>query len=120
MPPQTLIDLFDSVPGSDTAIALPEEGVKVSYDSLRRQVTAVAHVLAPPAGAEEARRAAEGSVPVLTAALDSAGEVRLSGGGGGRTAPPPSPDEVALVLHTSGSTGRPQRVPLTHRNPAGA
>src|SRR3972149_7150476 len=46
MPPQTLIDLFDSVPGSDTAIALPEEGVKVSYDSLRRQVTAVADVLA--------------------------------------------------------------------------
>ncbi len=175
MPPQTLIDLFGSIPGSRTAIVLPEEGVTISYESLRRQVAAVADVLAsagvsrgdrvamafpnglpgivcflaasvagtaaplnpgyreeefrfyladtaatlllvPPAGAEDARRAAEGRVPVLTAALDSAGEVRLSGGGGGRTAPPPSADEVALVLHTSGSTGRPKRVPLTHRN----
>src|SRR6478735_7222136 len=52
-------------------------------------------LLAPPDGAEEARRAARHlNVPVT----------------------PPTPDDVALVLHTSGSTGRPKRVPLKHRN----
>ncbi len=73
-------------------------------------------LVVPPDGGEEARRAAGGQVPVLTAALDRTGEVEIGGRAGGRSAGAPSPDDVALVLHTSGSTGRPKRVPLRHRN----
>ena len=73
-------------------------------------------LVVPPDGAEEARRAAGGRIPVLTAALGATGEVQIGGRAGGRSAGAPSPDDVALVLHTSGSTGRPKRVPLRHRN----
>ena len=75
--------------------------------------TAARVLLLPPEGAEEARRAAGGSVPIITVALDDAGSVRLSTEGRASFAPS-SVDDVALVLHTSGSTGRPKRVPLTH------
>jgi oxalate---CoA ligase len=44
--PRTLLDLLEHAPGTQTAIVLPDEGVKVSYDSLRRQVRAVADELA--------------------------------------------------------------------------
>jgi acyl-CoA synthetase (AMP-forming)/AMP-acid ligase II len=70
----------------------------------------------PPDGGAEARRAAGGRIPVLTAALDQTGEVEIEGRTAGHSAGAPSPDDVALVLHTSGSTGRPKRVPLRHRN----
>jgi acyl-CoA synthetase (AMP-forming)/AMP-acid ligase II len=70
----------------------------------------------PPDGADDARKAADGQVPILTAAMAAGGEVQLSGGAGGRTAAAPSGEDVALVLHTSGSTGRPKRVPLKHAN----
>jgi acyl-CoA synthetase (AMP-forming)/AMP-acid ligase II len=74
-------------------------------------------LVVPPTGAEEARRAAaESNIPILTAAADASGEVRISGAGGTRTAVPPGPDDVALILHTSGSTGRPKRVPLKQAN----
>ena len=56
----------------------------------------------PPDGGEEARRAAGGRIPVLTAALGTTGEVEIGGRAGGRSAGAPSPDDVALVLHTSG------------------
>jgi acyl-CoA synthetase (AMP-forming)/AMP-acid ligase II len=44
--PQTLLELFEQAPGSHTAVVLPDENVKVSYDSLRHQVHAVADALA--------------------------------------------------------------------------
>ena len=69
----------------------------------------------PPEGADEARRAAGSSVPIMTASCES-GRVRLSGASRTRSASLPSADDVALVLHTSGSTGRPKRVPLKHGN----
>jgi acyl-CoA synthetase (AMP-forming)/AMP-acid ligase II len=69
----------------------------------------------PSAGADEARRAAASTVPVMDVSCD-AGQVRLSGGPGKRSASPPKGEDVALVLHTSGSTGRPKRVPLKHGN----
>jgi acyl-CoA synthetase (AMP-forming)/AMP-acid ligase II len=172
---QTLLDLLQSAPGSQTAIVLPDEGVTVTYDSLRKQIEGVANTLAsagikhgdrvamalpngleaivcflaasvagtaaplnpnyredefrfylddtnakllilPPEGADEARRAAGSTVPILTAAHDSSGAVRLSPSSSGATAAPPAGDDIALVLHTSGSTGRPKRVPLKHIN----
>src|SRR5581483_9813472 len=73
-------------------------------------------LIAPPEGAEEARRAAAGRATVLAAGTTAEGEVQLAGAAGtnGRLAPAPS--DIALVLHTSGSTGRPKRVPLRHSN----
>jgi acyl-CoA synthetase (AMP-forming)/AMP-acid ligase II len=73
-------------------------------------------LLLPPAGADEARRAADGRVPVINVSTASDGTVRLDGVASRGTIDAPSADEVALVLHTSGSTGRPKRVPLTHAN----
>jgi acyl-CoA synthetase (AMP-forming)/AMP-acid ligase II len=172
--PQTLLDLFEEAPGSRPAIVLPDEGITVTYDSLRDQVRAVADTFAnagisrgdriamalanglpaivcflaasaagtaaplnpgyreeefrfylddtgarllvlPSEGADEARRAAGGTVPVMTVSCEG-GRVRLSGETGARSAPPPAAGDVALVLHTSGSTGRPKRVPLAHGN----
>jgi acyl-CoA synthetase (AMP-forming)/AMP-acid ligase II len=164
------------VPGSRTAIVLPEPNIRVTYDALRQQVQAVADQLAaagvgrnarvgialpnglptvvcflaasvagtaaplnpayreeefrfyledtdarvlivPPEGGEAARRAAADRATVLTADMDAAGVVRLSGvAGPARSAAAPSIDDIALVLHTSGSTGRPKRVPLSHAN----
>ncbi len=75
-------------------------------------------LVAPPEGAEEARRAAEErGIPILSAVTDAEGVTRLNGVGertGGELWP--APENTALVLHTSGSTGRPKRVPLSHRN----
>ena len=74
-------------------------------------------LVAPPEGAEEARRAAqEKGLPILAAATDAAGVTRLAGASGPSVDFTPAPDHTALVLHTSGSTGRPKRVPLTHFN----
>jgi acyl-CoA synthetase (AMP-forming)/AMP-acid ligase II len=78
--------------------------------------TAARVLVLPRDGADEARRAAGGAVKVLTADMDSAGTVRLSGTGRGPSVGLPSVDDVALILHTSGSTARPKRVPLTHAN----
>ena len=78
--------------------------------------TAARVVLCPPEGAAEARRAAEGRVPVQAIEMDAHGFVRLAGSANGSRVASPSPDDVALVLHTSGSTGRPKRVPIRHSN----
>ncbi len=80
--------------------------------------TAARLLVVPPDAGEEARRAAEGRMPILEAAIDAQGVVRLAGGGAGRTGRNACATEtdVALVLHTSGSTGRPKRVPLSHGN----
>ena len=74
-------------------------------------------LLLPPAGADDARRAAAASnVPVLTVDIDANGTVTLDGKTGGKPYAAPGIDDVALILHTSGSTGRPKRVPLKHKN----
>jgi acyl-CoA synthetase (AMP-forming)/AMP-acid ligase II len=78
--------------------------------------TAARILVLPRDGAEEARRAAGDAVKILTADMDSAGTVRLSGTSHGPSVTAPSVDDVALILHTSGSTARPKRVPLTHAN----
>jgi acyl-CoA synthetase (AMP-forming)/AMP-acid ligase II len=74
-------------------------------------------LLAPPEGAEEARRAAKHlNIPVYAVDMDEHGKVSVVDPPKGVPVTPLSPDDVALVLHTSGSTGRPKRVPLKHRN----
>jgi acyl-CoA synthetase (AMP-forming)/AMP-acid ligase II len=79
--------------------------------------TAARVLLCPPDGAEEARQAADGRVPVRAVQMDEKGFVRLVDAPGSHgDAAPPAPDDVALVLHTSGSTGRPKRVPIRHSN----
>ncbi|HYM09127.1 MAG TPA: acyl--CoA ligase [Bryobacterales bacterium] len=173
--PATLLDVLRAAPGSRTAVIVPEADIRVTYDSLRDQVTAMAGALAgmgigrgdrvamalpnglpaivcflaasaagtaaplnpgyrqeefsfyledtgakalilPPSGGEEARKAAGGKIPIVTAEMDAHGVVRLAAPGQSRSAAEPAPDDVALVLHTSGSTGRPKRVPLKHKN----
>ena len=74
-------------------------------------------LICPAEGADAARQAAKGKVPIYTIAMDDKGFVRLvDAPGTPRPAELPSPDDVALVLHTSGSTGRPKRVPIRHSN----
>jgi acyl-CoA synthetase (AMP-forming)/AMP-acid ligase II len=84
--------------------------------------TAARVLLCPSDGAEEARKAAAGKVPIYAVEMDEKGFVRLAGASGssqarnGHHVAAPQPDDIALVLHTSGSTGRPKRVPLRHKN----
>src|SRR5476649_251520 len=74
-------------------------------------------LLAPPEGAEDARRAARHlNIPVFAVDLDDRGYVSIVDAPAGVPVTPPDPDDIALVLHTSGSTGRPKRVPLKNRN----
>jgi acyl-CoA synthetase (AMP-forming)/AMP-acid ligase II len=42
----TLFDLLKSIPGTQTAVIVPEKNIRVSYDSLRRQVESVSAALA--------------------------------------------------------------------------
>jgi len=72
-------------------------------------------LLCPPEGAAEARKAAEGKVPVYAIDVVDGRAVILNAPQGGKAALP-SGEDIALVLHTSGSTGRPKRVPIRHRN----
>jgi len=44
--PASLLELLHAVPGNRTAIVVPEMGLRVSYDALRRQVMALAESLA--------------------------------------------------------------------------
>ncbi len=73
-------------------------------------------LLLPAGGADDARRAAGQTVPVLDVSMDEAGHVTIAGAAPGAPVAPPTIDDVALILHTSGSTGRPKRVPLSHAN----
>ena len=72
-------------------------------------------LLLPPDGAEDARRAAGSSVPVVAVAMEN-GVVKLAGATERKPVVPPTAGDPALILHTSGSTGRPKRVPLGHKN----
>ncbi len=79
--------------------------------------TAARTLICPSSGAEEARRAAaERSLPVLSAEMDSDGAVRVFNAPHVTPFCLSLPQDVALVLHTSGSTGKPKRVPLEHAN----
>src|SRR5271155_2589317 len=62
-------------------------------------------LLCPPDGAPDARKAAEGKVPVYSIEMDATGFVRIVDAPPGKASAAPSPDRIALVLHTSGSTG---------------
>jgi acyl-CoA synthetase (AMP-forming)/AMP-acid ligase II len=73
-------------------------------------------LLVPPDGAPEARKAAEGKVPVHSIEMDASGFVRIVDAPASSQKWSPDPGDIALVLHTSGSTGRPKRVPIRHRN----
>ncbi|MGH9559007.1 MAG: acyl--CoA ligase, partial [Bryobacteraceae bacterium] len=73
-------------------------------------------LLCPPDGAPDARKAAEGKIPVHSIEMDASGFVRIVDAPKNGKSPSPSPDDIALILHTSGSTGRPKRVPIRHRN----
>ena len=42
----TLLELLHRPPGETTAVVLPERGIRITYDSLRRQVAAAADVFA--------------------------------------------------------------------------
>src|ERR1700722_7240589 len=44
--PNTLLELIQVAPGGNIAFLLPEAGIRVSYDSLRKQVSAMADALA--------------------------------------------------------------------------
>jgi len=173
--PTTLADVLHAAPAKQTAIILPEPGIRITYANLRDQVMTMADSLAtlgigpgdrvatvlpnglpaivsflaasiagtaaplnpgyrqdefsfflddtsakillcPPDGAPDARKAAEGKVPVHSLDMDDKGFVRIAGAPNGRKSPVPAADGIALVLHTSGSTGRPKRVPIRHRN----
>ena len=173
--PTTLAELLHAAPADQTAIILPESGIRLSYAQLREQVMEMADALAalgiqrgdrvatvltnglpaivsflaasvagtaaplnpeyrqdefrfyledtsakillcPPDGAVEARKAAQGKVPVHSIETDASGFVRIANGPKARKSPAPSREDVALVLNTSGSTGRPKRVPIRHRN----
>jgi acyl-CoA synthetase (AMP-forming)/AMP-acid ligase II len=73
-------------------------------------------LLSTPDVAPDARKAAEGKVPVYSLDMDANGVVSMVGVAAGTSTPAPDPGDIALVLHTSGSTGRPKRVPIRHRN----
>src|SRR5690242_4583926 len=79
-----------------------------------------ARALVVARGAGEAARAAvPAGTPVIEAALDAAGHIRLDAtAADARAREPAAPDgdDVALVLHTSGTTSRPKQVPLRQRN----
>ncbi len=73
-------------------------------------------LLCPLDGAPDARKAADGKVPVRSIEMDASGFVRIADAPTDSRTLSPDPDDVALILHTSGSTGRPKRVPIRHRN----
>src|SRR5262249_47864354 len=62
--------------------------------------------------------AAERSLAIWPAYVESSGAVRLKGVPQLSRSTPGNPggDDVALLLHTSGTTSRPKGVPLTHTN----
>ncbi len=92
-------------------------GYKLDEFSFYIDDTSARLLLLPLEGADEARQAAQGKVPVHAVQMDESGFVRIVGAAGTRKKfAPLSLDDVALVLHTSGSTGRPKRVPIRHRN----
>jgi acyl-CoA synthetase (AMP-forming)/AMP-acid ligase II len=171
-----LLSVLNAAPASSTAVIIPETGAAVTYESLRRQVMAMAEalaalgirrgdrvanvlpnglptivaflagsiagtaaplnpayrydefcfyledtaariLLAPPEGAEDARRAAKQlNIPVYAVDMDAQGNVSIVNAPKGVPVQMPGPEDVALILHTSGSTGRPKRVPLKHKN----
>ena len=91
--------------------AYKEDEFRFYLDDTRAKV-----LLLPPEGADDARRAAGNSVPVLSISMDATGIVNLPEVPERMPVERPQVNDVALILHTSGSTGRPKRVPLSHKN----
>jgi acyl-CoA synthetase (AMP-forming)/AMP-acid ligase II len=76
-------------------------------------------LIVPPAGGEQARKAAPVGAMILEASLPSDGHVHLEvvrPASFSRQQTIPTSDDVALFLHTSGTTSRPKGVPLSHAN----
>src|SRR5208282_854797 len=94
---------------SHTAVIVPELGIRVTYDSLRQQVLAMANALAS-AGIRR------GDAVAIALPNGLPAIVSLLGASTGVSATEPTADDIALILHTSGSTGRPKRVPSRHFN----
>lgn len=78
---------------------------------------AAALICVDPA-APVARRAAQLGMPVVAAAIEQDGRIRLAGSllAGDGPIIVPNRDADAWLLHTSGTTGRPRRVPCRHRS----
>jgi acyl-CoA synthetase (AMP-forming)/AMP-acid ligase II len=138
---ETLLDVLQFADSNHTAVIVPELGIRVSYDSLRQQVLAMAKALASlgirrgdtvaialpnglPAIVSFLAATVAGKAAPLNLAYpyeeflfflnDTNARILLCPPAG--AAKEPTPDDIALVLHTSGSTGRPKRVPLRHFN----
>ena len=58
-------------------------------------------LILPPEGADEARRAADGRVPILGFDVDASGTVSLTGVSARKLVAAPAVDDVALVLHSA-------------------
>ena len=116
--PNGLPAIVSFLAGSIAGTAAPlNPGYRLDEFNFYLEDTSARLLLCPPDGAPEARRAAEGKIPVHSIQMDETGFVRIVDAlSHGHSAEGPAPDDVALVLHTSGSTGRPKRVPIRHRN----
>jgi acyl-CoA synthetase (AMP-forming)/AMP-acid ligase II len=91
-------------------------GYRHDESAFFQEDTSAKILLCPADGAPDARKAAEGKVPVYPLEMDAGGFVSIAGACPKGKSAAPSPNDIALVLHTSGSTGRPKRVPIRHRN----
>ncbi len=116
--PNGLPAIVSFLAGSIAGTAAPlNPGYRLDEFNFYLEDTSARILLCPPDGAPEARRAAEGKIPVHSIQMDETGFVRIVDAPAVlRAAEGPSPEDIALVLHTSGSTGRPKRVPIRHRN----
>src|SRR4029077_1825766 len=96
----TLLELIQVAPAEQTAIILPESGVRVSYQQLRDQVTAMANALAS-LGIKQGERVAT-SLPNGLAAIVSFLAASIAG-----TAAPLNPgyreEEVSFYLEDTGA-----------------
>ncbi len=109
--PNGLPSIVSFLAASIAGTAAPlNSGYRQEEFSFYLEDTAARVLLCPPDGAEEARKAAAGKVPVHAVQMDETGFVRLvdaprnGHGASGSSVAPPQPDDIALVLHTSGST----------------
>jgi acyl-CoA synthetase (AMP-forming)/AMP-acid ligase II len=115
--PNGLPTIVAFLAASEAGTAAPlNPGYKEDEFRFYLEDTSARVLLLPPTGADDARRAAGSTVPVLVVDMDAEGTVTVDGQAGGGSYDAPNTDDVALILHTSGSTGRPKRVPLKHKN----
>jgi acyl-CoA synthetase (AMP-forming)/AMP-acid ligase II len=96
----TLLELIQVAPAEQTAIVLPESGIRISYQQLRDQITAMANALAS-LGIKKGERVAT-SLPNGLAAIVSFLAAAIAG-----TAAPLNPgyreEEVSFYLEDTGA-----------------